>query len=116
MAAAREDDRYAEYRDEIRRRVCSVCLDSRDDGSCGLSARTCAIDNHLPNLVKAVLETESPRLDEYVDALRQEVCSRCREQKADGTCALRDRAECGLDAYLSLVVDAIEDVRARRGE
>ena len=36
------------------------------------------------------------------------------EQKQDGTCDLRDKAACSLDSYLSLVLDAVEEVNERR--
>ena len=41
------DDRCAEYREAIRLHVCAVCLDSRDDLSCGLVGRLCPIERHL---------------------------------------------------------------------
>jgi hypothetical protein len=110
MQEALSEERYRAYRDAIRRRVCAVCLDSKDDGSCGLSGgRTCAIDEHLPRVVHALLAVRSGRMDEYVAALEAEICSRCRMGDA-GSCALRDEGECGLSLYLPLVVDAIEEV------
>jgi len=94
--------------------VCSVCLDSRDDLSCGLTGRVCAIEAHLPRLVEVLSRIDSPRIDDYVVAVRNEICSGCRERRADGSCELRASATCALDAYLPLVVDALEDVNSRR--
>jgi hypothetical protein len=108
------DDRYAEYREAIRLHVCAVCLDSRDDLSCGLVGRMCPIEQHLERLVRVLEALDSPRLDDYAAAIREKVCSQCSSCAADGSCNLRDAAACSLDAYLPLVLDAVEDVRRRR--
>ena len=106
-----EEGRYRAYAEAIRRRVCMVCLDSADDGSCGLAKdRVCAIERHLPRLVETLVSIKSGRMDEYVAALESEICGKCREQEADGRCRLRDHGECALAIYLPLVVDAIEEV------
>jgi hypothetical protein len=103
------------YWDAIRRRVCGVCLDQNDDGSCGVPGRSCAIETHLPRLVDAILSVDSNRMDDYVDVLRAEICARCPEQDAQGKCNLRVRGNCALDTYLYLVVDAIQEVREAGG-
>lgn len=109
--AGTPDERYQAFLSAIRHRVCSVCLDGRDDGTCGLSGRVCAVESHLPGLVEALVRVRSNRMDEYVEALRAQVCSRCDNQDARGRCKLREAGDCALDAYLSLVVDAIEEVQ-----
>ena len=117
MAGASRIDRIAdpvEYREAIRARVCAVCLDSRDDRSCGLSGRDCAIEAHLPRLVGALMSVHSPRVEDYEAAIRAQVCDSCEEQDASGRCTLRDNAECALEAYLSLVLDAVDDVNEAR--
>jgi hypothetical protein len=108
------DARYQEYLAAIRRSVCSVCLDGRDDRSCGLSGRVCAIETHLPQLVSALCSVESSKLEDYEAAVREQVCSSCKEQDAAGRCELRDHGNCALDAYLMLVLDAVEEVNLRR--
>ena len=58
------DDRYQAYMDAIRRRVCAVCLDKRDDGSCHLAGgRLCAIEAQLPRVVEAVLAVRIEQTD-----------------------------------------------------
>jgi hypothetical protein len=114
MTRTTSDPGGREYLEAIRLKVCSVCLDSRDDLSCGLTGRLCAIEAHLPRLVEVLSRIDSPRIDEYVLAVRNEICGGCRDQRADGGCELRASASCALDAYLPLVVDAIEEVNARR--
>jgi len=91
-----------------------VCLDSRDDGGCGLTGRSCALDAHLEALLAALLAVDSPRIDDYAAAVRAHVCSRCDSREADGVCRLREAAACALDAYLPLVIEAIEEVQSRR--
>lgn len=115
MAETAREERSREYMEAIRHRVCSVCLDSRDDASCGLTGRLCAIEKHLPRLVAVLSSIDSPRIDDYAEAVRAQVCPSCDSQDADQHCSLREQAACSLDAYLSLVVDAVEEVNARRG-
>ena len=110
MHAADTDERYRAYWEAIQRRVCGVCLDQADDGSCGLTRRVCALDKHLPGLVNALVAVRSDRMDEYVAAIEAQVCSRCEDHGADGSCALRDAGRCALYSYLSLVVEAVEEV------
>jgi hypothetical protein len=98
------------YREAIRERVCNVCLDQKDDGSCGLTRRVCAIERHLPRLAETLSAIQSTRMDEYEAAVRAQVCGSCPEQDPGGRCALRADVECALFAYLPLVLEAIEVV------
>jgi hypothetical protein len=108
-----KDETYRAYWDTIRSRVCSVCLDQADDGTCGLGGRRlCAIRAHLPRLVETLSPIDSPRMDEYVAAVEAEICGRCPQQDAEGECELRDEGECALYTYLSLVVEAVEEVQS----
>ena len=102
---------YRAYLDAIRSRACTVCLDQRDDGTCRLPhSRVCAIENHLPALVEALLKIDSNRMDEYEQAIRAQVCGTCPAQHDDQRCGYRDKGECALWTYLPLVVDAVFDV------
>jgi hypothetical protein len=104
-------DGYQPYRRAIRRRVCAVCLDSADDGSCRLSGqRTCAIDEHLPRVLEAISDVRERRSDSYASAVESRVCRHCAARDTGGTCALREGGRCALDVYLPLVVEAIEEV------
>lgn len=106
---AKLENRYELFRDAIRRRVCSSCLDQRDDGTCGLSHRTCAIEAHLPGIVEAIAGVDSDRMDDYITAIEAQVCSEC-ENGPGLVCSLRKHGDCALDTYLYLVVDAVEDI------
>src|SRR5262245_64541530 len=108
-------DKYKAYRDALRRHVCTVCLDSAGDGSCGLSGRVCALESHLPRIVDAVAAIDSPSMDDYLAAIEAQVCRQCKEQDPQGHCAMRSAGECALYSYLALVVDAIEEVRGGLG-
>jgi hypothetical protein len=110
------DQRYQAYWDAIRKRVCAVCLDATDDGGCALSGdRVCSLEAHLPAVVEALIKVQSDRMDDYVAAIEAQVCGRCGELDEQGRCRVRDRGECGLATYLSLVVDAVEAVKAAEG-
>lgn len=114
MATLPLEVRRQAYREAIRRRVCSVCLDSRDDGTCGLGGRVCAIEVHLSRLIDAIVAIESDRMDDYYEAIQAQVCTRCEHEDPAGRCSLRESGDCALYTYLSLVVDAIEEVRQTR--
>jgi len=104
-------EREQAYLEAIRDRVCRVCLDQANDGSCGLSRRTCAIEAHLPRLAPVLASIDSPRMDEYEAAVRAAICPSCPQQEPDGACAVREASDCALLTYLPLVLDAIETVR-----
>ena len=106
-------DRSIAYRDAIRRRVCSPCLDGRGDGTCGLSGRTCALDVHLPRIVEAILAVDSTRMDDFIAAIEAEICAGCESRGSGGACRLRDQGDCALATYLPLVVDAVEEVHQK---
>lgn len=107
---------YQTYLDAIRSRVCSVCIDGIFDGKnqfvrCGLpKERTCPIEVYLPQIIDVVESIESPRMEDYVDILRLNVCAIC-EHSEDGKCDLRLQADCALDRYFMLVAGAIEEVQ-----
>lgn len=101
---------YERYREAVRRRVCAVCLDGRDDGSCGLSEkRSCALEELLPHVVDTIREVRRAHGDAYAAAVEARVCSRCREQDPLGRCALRREGACALSVFLPLVVAAVAE-------
>lgn len=114
MSDATGEDGYKLYREAIRRRVCAICLDGADDGACGLSgAPLCAIDEHLPRLVAAILDVRSRQDDAYAAAVEAKVCSHCSHRDGLGLCHLRRDGRCTLSVYLPLVVEAIDEVERR---
>jgi hypothetical protein len=105
------EDRTRRYREAIRRRVCAICLDGADNGSCGLSGPAfCAIDEHLPRLVEAILGVRHRKDDAYAAAVEATVCGHCSHRDSLGLCHLRRDGRCTVSVYLPLVVEAIDEV------
>jgi hypothetical protein len=101
----------------VRDQICRVCSDRKADDSCGLEEPgTCALFSLFPQVAKAIQTTHSDDICDYVRAIRQQVCTICQQQAADGTCETRDSVACALDAYLLLIVDAIEEATGRKFE
>jgi hypothetical protein len=105
----------AELEAIVRKRICGVCSDRAEDGACGLeNPDTCALFRLFPQVAKAIQSTASEDIQDYIQAIRTHVCSICVEQAADGSCEARRQVRCALDAYLLLVVDAIEEATGKR--
>jgi len=108
------EDRYRSYRDAVRRRVCAICLDGTDDGRCGLAGPpACAIDEHLPRLVDAILDVHRLRDDAYAAAVEARVCGHCSHRDGLGLCRLRRDGRCTISVYLPLIVEAVHEVERR---
>ncbi len=99
------------YMRAIKKRVCAVCEEQTTEGTCGLPlGAVCPIELYLPKIVDVVHGVSSINMKDYVEALRNSVCASCPNQNPDGACLFRSKADCGLNRYFSLVVDAIEEV------
>ena len=100
-----------ELEEALRTRICSVCVDRPLEGVCHLEEEhECALFN-LPKIVQAVSSVQSDLLDDYVAAIRRDVCSQCVNQDEDGICRVREEVRCVLDRYLLLIVQTIEEVQ-----
>src|SRR4051812_19609470 len=98
----------------VRNRICAVCTERNVDGECGLEKPSgCALFTLFPQVAKAIQAVNSDDIQEYIEAIRRGVCSECLEQAPDGSCETRQQVRCSLDAYLLLVVDAIEEATGR---
>ena len=94
----------------VRDKICRVCSDRTADGNCGLEQPSaCALFRLFPEVAKAIESVQSDDINDYIQAIRQGVCSVCNDQMSDGSCDVRSQVQCALDAYLLLVVDAIEE-------
>ena len=103
------------YEEAILRHVCSKCIDLGADGICHSSdPEGCAIFRYLPQLVAIAERLREFRIQPYLDAVRQNICMKCRSGEPGHSCPLRDSLDCGLDRYLPLVLDAIEEVKAEK--
>lgn len=105
------------YREAIRQRICSICHDSRDDGSCRRPAEDlCALVSHVEEMVNAVVRVGvGEDVGAYLEKLRSDLCPTCRQDEA-GDCSLRVLADCAADAYILPVIEVIEDVARERGD
>ena len=104
----------AEVEAIVRDKICSVCSDRTVHGNCGLEEPSaCALFRLFPEVAQAIQSVQSDDINDYVQAIRLGVCSVCHEQMADGNCEARKRLQCALDAYLLLIVDAVEEATGR---
>jgi hypothetical protein len=108
------DRSLAELEAVVRNRICNVCTERTVDGQCGLEEpSSCALFQLFPQVAEAIQSTQSDDIQQYIDAIRRKVCAICTEQTSDGVCATRMKVRCALDAYLLLVVDAIEEATGK---
>lgn len=98
------------YLEAIKERVCRHCIDADSDGNCRLTPdKLCTIEANYDRIVKAILSTRSDRYEDYVAALRENVCENCSYGTPEN-CDDRNLVECPLDRYYPMVVDAIEAI------
>ena len=108
------DRSFEELEAIVRNRICSVCTERTAAGQCGMEdPSTCALFRLFPQVAQAIQSVDSRDIHEYIEAIRRNVCSVCQEQARDGSCEARQQVQCALDAYLLLVVDAIEEATGK---
>jgi hypothetical protein len=73
----------------------------------------CALFRLFPQVAQAIQSVHSDDIHQYIEAIRRQVCSVCHDQESDGSCETRQQVQCALDAYLLLVVDAIEEATGK---
>jgi hypothetical protein len=104
----------AELEAIVRKRICNLCTERTVEGDCGLEEPSnCALFRLFPQVAKAIQSVSSNDIHDYVEAIRSNVCSVCHDQESDGSCETRQMVHCALDAYLLLVVDAIEEATGK---
>ena len=100
------------YWHAVQNTVCKVCIDSDPygNGICRVSEMSmCGVKEYFPKIANIILSIKSDKMDDYILALRENICKECRETPA-GVCELRNSVECALDRYFPLIVQAIESV------
>jgi hypothetical protein len=98
----------------VRSRLCSLCNARTVEGACGADQpEHCSLLTLFPLVAQAVMATESDDFQTYIDAIHENVCSVCIDQRMDGTCPQREDKCCALDAYMPQVVEAIEEALGR---
>src|SRR6187399_1477774 len=98
-------------KDRIFAVICPLCTERRVDGSCGLERiDECPIATHLDALLFAAVTVESPRLDDYVGAVREDICTTCRHRSLPADrCEIRSEGHCALDTFLSPALEVVDD-------
>lgn len=100
------------YWDSIRQNVCRKCIDGDGRGGCRLPIdEYCGLDRFFPEIVRTVRSVHSDSFQDYVDALRVNICRTCDHQFPNGVCRKRDTLECALDRYFPIVIKVIESVK-----
>src|ERR1035437_261624 len=108
------DRSFDELEAIVRNRICSVCTERTTEGQCDLETPpSCALFRLFPQVAQAVQAVDSHDIHQYIEAIRRNGCSVCQEQARDGSSEVRQQVRCALDAYLLLVVDAIEEATGR---
>ena len=96
----------------LQRTICRVCIDRNVDGTCSLNARhECALFERFPQIARAILRVQSNHVDDYITAIREDICHDCVNQDEAGFCRVREEVRCVLDRYLLLIIDVIEGAR-----
>ena len=99
----------------VRDKICRVCSDRTETGDCGLEQPSaCALFRLFPQVAKAIQSVNSDDIQDYIQAIRNGVCSICQDQMSNGACDTRQQVKCSLDSYLLLIVDAIEEATGRK--
>jgi hypothetical protein len=104
----------AEIEAIVRNKICKVCTSRTVNGTCGLEEpSSCALFHFFPQVASAISSVESDDINDYIEAIRHQVCNLCADQDATGQCETRQQVQCALDAYLLIVVDAIEEATGK---
>jgi hypothetical protein len=100
----------SEYMDEIRKEVCSKCVERPPGGPpCAPLGKACGIEMHLPQIVDAIHEVRSDWIEPYLETNRQRICAHCMYQHTS-------ICPCPMDYLAVLLVQAVEAVDRRQEE
>ena len=105
------------YEEAVRKYVCEHCEDMGEDGECHTrDPEGCGVFRNLSELIRIAHGLHERTIEPYVKAVREHVCSQCKNATASGEkCDIRGQLDCGLDRYLPLVIDAIEEADRQLG-
>jgi hypothetical protein len=99
-----------EYEAEIRRHVCSRCVERPAGGPpCAPLGKRCGVEMHLPQLVASIHEVHSDLAGPYIEHNRQEICAHCALLHSS-------ICPCPMDYLGVLLIEAVESVDRRRAE
>lgn len=101
------------YIDAIRKNVCSICVDSSENGDCTLTNKEiCAVEYYLPVILEVIHSINSENIEEYHNKMKDIICAECHAAVDKDHCYLRDDANCSLDRYFALIVETVKKVDA----
>ncbi len=96
------------YDEAIRKTVCAHCIDALPSGRCSLMRYTdCPVPKFLPQMINISHFLRSDFAVDYRSIMYKQICPTC-PNSVEGDCTLRAEAECPLDRYLVLVLEAID--------
>jgi hypothetical protein len=97
-----------EYRDEIRRQVCSCCIERPPGGPpCGPLGKPCGVELHLESLIETIHDVQSPLIEPYLEHNRHDICQGCAYLH-------NSHCPCPMDYLAVPLVQAVEEVDRRR--
>jgi hypothetical protein len=101
----------------VRKKICAVCDVRTAEGACGRpETEGCSLFQLFPYVAQAILATDSDRIEPYIEAIRENVCSVCIDGRLDGSCPRREERSCALDTYLGPIVEAISEATGKSFE
>ena len=104
------ESELAEYLDEIRHKVCSLCVERPPGGPpCAPLGKECGIEIHLRELIDAIHDVHSDSIVPYLINSRHKICEHCALLHT-GVCP------CPMDYLAVPLVQAVEAVDRRREE
>ncbi|MBI4550182.1 MAG: hypothetical protein HY714_04580 [Candidatus Omnitrophica bacterium] len=110
MSSDTQREDLKRYEEAVRNKVCPYCVDFGADGIChSKDPSGCAILRFLPELVAIAKSIHELKIDAYAEAVKKNICMKCRTRKPGDHCMYRDTLDCGLDRYIPLIIQAIED-------
>jgi hypothetical protein len=103
-----DDELLTEYLEEIRKEVCSHCIERPPGGPpCAPLGKRCGIEFDLPQIVDSVHAKYSKTMEPYTANFHQIVCTQCPNRTIE-------QCPCPMEYLLILAVQAIEAVDERR--
>ena len=108
------DRSFDELEAIVRNRICGVCTERTVDGQCGLEEpSSCALFRLFPQVAQAIQSVNSDDIQQYIEPSGATSARSAWTRRSDGSCETRQQVQCALDAYLLLVVDAIEEATGK---
>jgi hypothetical protein len=99
--------KLAEYMEEIRKEVCSKCVERPPNGPpCTPLGKECGVETHLPELIDSIHAVQSRSVVPYLFHNRKSICQTCANLHARN-------CPCPMDYLSVLLVQAVETVDQR---